>query len=195
MTGTTLQNVQILALLQEGKHGEAFNLLADLYQEKVYHLCFAFLRDEALAKDIAQDSLMRVGKALPQYRLPAEALFPWICKIARNCCQSARKWRSRFTSLNDPHLKDNMEQIPYDGEDQEIPRALVKELLAELPEPSLSVLTLYYFQERSVIEVAVMLGYPEGTVKSILSRARGALREQLHRRGLLNPKFWLETSR
>ena len=40
-------------------------------------------------------------------------------------------------------------------------------------------LILYYFQERSTGEVALMLGCPEGTVKTQLFRARAALAEQL----------------
>jgi RNA polymerase sigma-70 factor (ECF subfamily) len=63
-----------------------------------------------------------------------------------------------------------------------------------LPERYRRTLTLFYYEDRSVSEVARMLGMPEGTVKTNLSRARAALAEQLRRRGLSDPSQWLEMS-
>jgi RNA polymerase sigma-70 factor, ECF subfamily len=48
-----------------------------------------------------------------------------------------------------------------------------------LPEIQRVVITLFYLQEKSVDEVARMLGIPEGTVKSHLHRARLALGEMM----------------
>ena len=53
-------------------------------------------------------------------------------------------------------------------------------------------LLLYYYEERSVTEVALMLGTPEGTIKTALFRARAALAEMLRRRGLDDPAYWQE---
>lgn len=49
---------------------------------------------------------------------------------------------------------------------------LLRELVELLPERSRRVLLLYSYEERSVGEVALMLGCPEGTVKTALFRAR-----------------------
>ena len=51
--------------------------------------------------------------------------------------------------------------------------------LARLPELQRTIITLFYFEERSVKEVAMVLDLPEGTVKSHLHRARRALGEML----------------
>ena len=61
-----------------------------------------------------------------------------------------------------------------------------------LPERLRRVLLLYYYEERSVGEVAQMLGCPQGTVKTALFRARAALAETLNRRGLGDPACWAE---
>ena len=61
-----------------------------------------------------------------------------------------------------------------------------------LPERYRRTLTLFYYEDRSIDEVANMLGMPEGTVKTNLHRARAALTEQLRRRGLDDPRHWLE---
>ena len=49
------------------------------------------------------------------------------------------------------------------------------EYLSRLPEPQRQVIVLYYWEDRSVTEVATILDLPEGTVKSHLHRARRAL--------------------
>jgi RNA polymerase sigma factor (sigma-70 family) len=51
----------------------------------------------------------------------------------------------------------------------------VARLLDELPEPYRRVVTLFYLEERSCESVAQLLGVPEGTVKSLLFRARARL--------------------
>ena len=62
----------------------------------------------------------------------------------------------------------------------------------ELPERYRSALTLYYYEERAVGEVAQMLGVPEGTIKTNLHRARALLLERLRALGLADPAQWLE---
>jgi DNA-directed RNA polymerase specialized sigma24 family protein len=53
-------------------------------------------------------------------------------------------------------------------------------------------LTLYYYEEKSVAEVAGMLGLPEGSIKTNLHRARALLAERVRALGLGDPKLWLE---
>jgi DNA-directed RNA polymerase specialized sigma24 family protein len=45
-----------------------------------------------------------------------------------------------------------------------------------------------------VIEVANMLGMPEGTVKTTLFRARALLLEQVKQLGMADLRLWLETA-
>jgi RNA polymerase sigma-70 factor (ECF subfamily) len=68
----------------------------------------------------------------------------------------------------------------------------LRSLVDALPERLRRVLVLYYFEERSVDEVARMLGCPAGTVKTHLFRARAALAERLGALGLHDPHTWLE---
>ena len=51
----------------------------------------------------------------------------------------------------------------------------LRELVEKLPEEQREVVVLYYYQEKSVEDVALMLDLPEGTVKSHLFRARKTL--------------------
>jgi RNA polymerase sigma-70 factor (ECF subfamily) len=64
-------------------------------------------------------------------------------------------------------------------------------LVELLPTALRSSLTLYYFEERSVEEVASMLGIPQGTVKTHLHRARIALHQRLEEKKLAHADLWL----
>jgi RNA polymerase sigma-70 factor, ECF subfamily len=188
----------ILALLQSGAVEPAFQLALARYQDKVYRLCCALLRDPSAAEDAAQESLVRIWKAIGGYDGRA-SLSTWIYSITRNRCLTAIERRRELASLSDDAVAAEAESQAHsmgagDDEPQE-GSALLRELVDELPERYRRALTLFYYEDRSVSEVASMLAMPEGTVKTNLSRARAALAEQLRRRGLSDPSHWLETSR
>ena len=188
----------ILALLQSGAVGPAFQLTLGRYQDKVYRLCCALLRDPSAAEDAAQESLVRIWKAIGGYDGRA-SLSTWIYTITRNRCLTAIERRRELASLSDDAVAAEAELQAHtmSAADDEPPEGseLLRELVDLLPERYRRTLTLFYYEDRSVSEVAGMLGMPEGTVKTNLSRARAALGEQLRRRGLSDPSHWLETSR
>ncbi|HKW51245.1 MAG TPA: sigma-70 region 4 domain-containing protein, partial [Candidatus Eisenbacteria bacterium] len=61
----------------------------------------------------------------------------------------------------------------------------IARLMETLPDAQRGVVTLFYFEERPVAEIARILRVPEGTVKTHLSRARAALRREWLRRARL----------
>ncbi len=177
---------EIHALLQGGAHAQAFARLIERYEAKVYRLCCALLRDRAQAQDAAQESLVRIWKALPGYDGRA-ALGTWIYAITRNRCLTFLGRRRDFASLED----EQIEAQACAAEEPDQAHALLRKLVEALPERYRRVMTLFYYEERSVAEVAVMLAMPQGTVKTLLYRARALLAEQLKRRGLYDARAWL----
>jgi RNA polymerase sigma-70 factor (ECF subfamily) len=195
--GDAAQDRDILALLQSGAVEPAFQLTLARYQDKVYRLCCALLRDPSAAEDAAQESLVRIWKAIGSYDGRA-SLSTWIYAITRNRCLTAIERRRELVSLSDEAVAaeaEAMSQSHHTAADEaQQGSALLRELVDLLPERYRRTLTLFYYEDRSVGEVARMLAMPEGTVKTNLSRARAALAEQLRRRGLSDPRHWLETS-
>ena len=182
----------IVELLRGGALEAAFERLADRYERKVYRLCCSLLRDPDQAEDAAQESLVRVWKALSKYDQRA-SLSTWIYTITRNRCLTAIQRRRDLDSLSDPAVEHEAEAAQAVGPETEQDHlAMLRELVEALPERFRRVLTLFYYEERSVAEVAQMLGLPEGTVKTNLHRARAALGERLRVLGLADPEFWLE---
>ena len=182
----------IVELLQGGSHGAAFDRLLERYERKVYRLCCSLMRDSDQAADAAQESLLRVWKALPGYDQRA-SLSTWIYTITRNRCLTAIERRRDLDSLSDPAVEQAAEAAvaaePEAGQDH---LELLRELVEALPERYRRTLTLYYYEEKSVAEVAAMLGQPEGTIKTNLHQARALLSERVRALGLGDPKLWLE---
>ena len=79
-TGAADRDQDIVEPIRSGRRDSAFGELLRRYEGKVYRLCCAMLRDHAQAEDAAQDSLVRVWKALDRYDGRA-SLSSWIYAI------------------------------------------------------------------------------------------------------------------
>ena len=186
------RDADIVEMLRAGQRDRAFAALLTRYDGKILRLCSALLRDHAQAEDAAQESVVRIWRAFDRYDGRA-SLSTWIYAITRNRCLSALERRRNREPPVDVDIEAPSEELAVP--DQADTRAeQLRELVELLPERLRRVLLLYYYEERSLSEVALMLGCPEGTVKTHLFRARAALAHQLQQRGLDDPSYWLENT-
>jgi RNA polymerase sigma-70 factor (ECF subfamily) len=150
---------------------QAFERLLDEYREKVFRLACSLLGDEAAAEDAAQETFLKIWRALPGFRGDS-SVSTWIYAIARNTCLTRRRIaaRDRTFSLDDADAA----AIPS----HDIPAGMAADLraaLARLPAKYARVLTLFYLEDRSYQQVALALDLPMGTVKTFLHRAKKEL--------------------
>ena len=164
--------------LAAGRHARAFDLLAPAYKDRVFRLSFSILKDRAAAEDAAQETLVRVWKALPGFDGRA-ALGTWIYAITRNTCLMELRRRRPHVSFDDPdsveaqHAAASIATGPA-----EVPeRDNLLRLLETLPRNQQEAVRLFYLEDRSYEAVAEQLGMPLGTVKNLLHRARKRLME------------------
>lgn len=126
------------------------------------------------AEDAAQDVLERVLRKL--HRLDDPATFPaWLYQTCRGVIAQHRRraWLRRWVGAPDPAAPDGRP-----GPDRDPLAARVHLALDALPGPLREVLVLCDLEERAAPEVALLLGIPEGTVRSRLRRARLAFAER-----------------
>jgi len=187
-----LRDADIAALLGTGDTEAAFVQLVERYEAKVFRLCMALLRNTALAQDTAQDTFLRVWRALGRYDPSLGAFSTWIYAIARNRCLSALgKPHQPTVSLSEPEIWEHATQLvhPVVVNDRASLQWLHDQVDA-LPHAYRASLTLFYFEDCSVAEVAALLGLPQGTVKTHLYRARSALQATLQRHGVADATQW-----
>ena len=173
-------------LIIEAQAGDqrAFRMLVERHRDRAYGLALRIVHSPADAEEVAQDAFVRAWLALPRFR--GEASFAtWLYRIvARRAIDRAAVLRRR--GQREVNAEGAEEGILEDSKtDSSAAQALtrpIERLVAVLPESQRTVITLFYYEEHSVAQVAAILGMPEGTVKTHLSRARAALRAGLLKR-------------
>jgi RNA polymerase sigma-70 factor (ECF subfamily) len=164
--------------LDAKQYREAFELLMDRFQNKVFRLAFSMVRNETMAEDLTQEVFMKIWKALPSYHGDA-SLSTWIYTITRNTCLTDLKKRNArpTISFDEPELEDALQKLPTcQTSDREAGAEMdIQVMLARLPEKYRRVITLFYLEQKSYEEVSAMLGIPMGTVKTFLFRAKKEL--------------------
>jgi len=159
----------------------AFRTLVDLHRDRAYGLALRMLRSPSDAEEVTQDALVRAWIALPQFR--GESRFStWLHRIiARRALDRAavlKRRRGRETGI------EAAQQVAGETGETEGARAVrLERMIAGLNEAQRAVVTLFYYEGRSVDQVASILQMPSGTVKTHLSRARAALRGSWLRAG------------
>jgi RNA polymerase sigma-70 factor, ECF subfamily len=164
--------------LAAGRHARAFDLIVPEYKDRVFRLAYSILKDRAGAEDAAQETLVRVWKALPGFDGRAQ-LGTWIYAITRNTCLMELRKRRRTVSLDDPdsHEAQVAAASIATGPASDPERDNLLRLVEALPPNQQQAVRLFYLEDRSYDAVAEALGMPLGTVKNLLFRARRKLME------------------
>jgi RNA polymerase sigma-70 factor (ECF subfamily) len=167
------------ALVGRAKSGDqdAFRALVGAHKDRAYALALRLTGSAADAEEVAQDAFVRAWRALPAFR--GEAAFgTWLHRIVSRLALDRRerlvaRARHEMPAAETPEIVD--EAAPPDAAEDVGLR--MERLLEKLPERARAAVVLYYYEDRSVLAVARILGLPEGTVKTLLARARVTLRD------------------
>ena len=164
----------IIELIRAGRPDEALARLVPAYRRRVFGLAYGILGNRAAADDVAQEVFVKLWQNMAGYDGSAQ-LSTWIYAITRNTAISMLRKRSRLVSLYDPGVSAAVDGLEAreSAEDGSDPR--LWQLVEALPDKQRQAVVLYYQDDRSVEEVADMLGMPVNTVKTHLHRARARL--------------------
>lgn len=149
---------------------EQFAALVTQHSRSMFRAARAVLDCDADAEDAVSEAVLLAWKNWGRLR-SGDAARAWLLKITVNCAYGYRRKSARVV------YTDTVEQLADGIEDP--PVAHLWEAVLRLPEDQRAVVTLYYYEDLPVKEIARILGVAQGTVKSRLSRARQNLRELL----------------
>lgn len=161
-------------LVKKAQQGdaEAFIALIEECRATLRRVAYGYLGNEEDAADAIQDTILAAYEHL--HALKKEKHFKtWLVRILVNNC--TKTWRQNKRETEFAAYRDtDLEAVDYGRA-----RVEFRELLRSLPEDSRTIFQLYYGEQFTIREIALILGIRENTVKSRLHRGREKLREEL----------------
>ena len=162
-----------------------YEVLMRRYNQRLYRVARAILRNDGEAEDVMQDAYVRAYEHLDQFA--ARAPFStWLTRIAVNEALARLRQRSRIEPMDDnEHDGDHsmtMTSTPLDPEQSASGsqlRDLLEEAVLGLPENYRTVIMLRDIEELSTAETAQALDLTEDNVKVRLHRGHGLMRNWL----------------
>jgi RNA polymerase sigma factor (sigma-70 family) len=168
----TADDAALVVLARDGD-AEAFRVLMRRYQPMVESLARSLVAPPHAAEDLAQEALVQAWLSLEQLR-DATRFKSWLHGIVVNV---GRTWRRRQPPAALPLRDGDGDAVdPYAPlELRWVLQAAVWELSGSLRGP----MSLFYFDDLSISEVADRLDLPPGTVKRRLHQGRRRLQQRL----------------
>lgn len=157
---------------------KAFAVLVDRYKDLVFTLALRMLKNREEAEEVAQDTFIKVFKSINKFKGDSK-FSTWIYRITYNSCLDVLKKYKQEYKL-DPIDEYTERQLvtfenAFDALADKEQRQTIETCLQKLPEEDGFLLTLYYFEEQSIDEIAKIVGLTVNNVKVKLFRSRKKL--------------------
>jgi RNA polymerase sigma-70 factor, ECF subfamily len=181
-----LRDEEVVARVLAGETA-LFEILMRRYNQRLYRVSRAILREDGEAEDVMQDAYVRAYEHLDQFAGKA-AFSTWLTRIAIHEALARKRRRGRMDELDALPNGDAMSILkssapsPETGTAHAEARQLLEEAIERLPEAYRSVVVLREVEEMSVAETAESLGVTDAVVKTRLHRAHAMLRKDLYAR-------------
>ncbi len=173
-----LSDIALVAQVMLG-NTRAFDTLVKKYQSPVRRFFLHLtLGDKPLSDDLAQETFIKAYTSLRSFH-GLSGFSTWLYRIAYNVFYDDLRSRHDTADLDADEL-DNVYYTEPQGSGEHID---LYRGLATLKEAERTCLTLFYMQDLTIEKIAAVTGYPQGTVKSHLSRGKEKLSNYLKKNG------------
>ena len=145
----------------------------------LYRWLLRLVCDEALAEDLLSNVFLDVWRHAAKFEVRS-SVSTWLLAIARHKAMSALRRRT-----NDPLDDEMMAEIPDNADSAEVilqkqdDIAVLRQCLTQLSPAHREIIDLVYYHEKSIAEVAEIIGAPQNTVKTRMFYARKRVTELL----------------
>ena len=171
------ENDDLENLIQKAKDGDeqAMTRLITIHKALVFTIALRMTNDYDASQDLTQETFIKVFMNIRKVK-SADHFKPWMCAIARNVVRDYFRKIKRAQTISFEQIKEL-----HGHSDIEVTRrrVIIQDALARLAERDRMLLTLTYYQELSLREVAEVMSMTESNVKVCIHRARRRLRKQL----------------
>ena len=195
MVSTDAEDLVLVTAVKGGDR-QAFKVLMQRYQRKVYAVAFGFLRNQEDALDVVQESFIKVHRYIGKFE-GNSSFYTWLYRIVANLCidHLRKAKRHRDVEFDDGLRHDGKDEPPSDlvphlgrfGDPSDMLRrkeilAAVEASLAQLSDKHRAVIVMRELQGMSYEEMAQAMKCSKGTIMSRLFHARRNMQKHLKER-------------
>jgi RNA polymerase sigma-70 factor (ECF subfamily) len=176
---------QIIDKIRNGEK-EMYGLIVRKYNQRLYRVARAIVRNEAEVEDILQDTYLKVYLALPKFERRSR-FSTWITKILINNANESLRKKSKEKvkdishNMAEPKAAEKNHSLETEFSNKEL-KLILEEAIDRLPNNLRMVYIMREVEGLNVSETSECLGISEENVKTRLHRARTFLKDELYRR-------------
>ena len=174
-------------------NNDAFAEVYTLTQKYSYYVAKGICKNEALTEDVVQDAYISIYEKANTVKDP-NSVKTWISMIVANTAKNAIKRESKITPVSGSYDSDdedvsesifgNIEEtdtllLPEGAMENKETQRLIGEILDKLPTMQKMVIIECEYNELKTREVAEVYGIPEGTVKTLRSKAKKFIKKEV----------------
>jgi RNA polymerase sigma-70 factor (ECF subfamily) len=157
---------------------ESYAQIVNLYYKETSNYIYKRTFDKEVAKDLTQETFLRALKYLPSFKGKSSFIF-WLLKIATNLINNYYKKEIRSAKLlkNYSKIELNNGLLPIDSNDC----MFILDYIKKLSTTQQTVITLIFFENKDLQEVAVAIKRSIAVTRVIYYRALDNLRERIEK--------------
>lgn len=186
---------QLVSLSQSGDQN-AFGLLVEKYQNRLYRLILRIIKNQSVVEDLVQESLIKAYRSIASFRGDS-AFYTWLYKIGLNTARNYLYEKKHKVQIDSGIAIEDAENFStaIDIHQAETPETelinkqiakTVNDAIAVLPAELQTAITLREIEGLSYVQISSIMDCPVGTTRSRIFRARNIISEKL--KPLLNTK-------
>jgi RNA polymerase sigma-70 factor (ECF subfamily) len=156
----------------------ACNFIVDKYKAFVFNICIRVVKNREDAEEVAQDSFIKAFKSIDGFKHESK-FSTWLYRITFNNAISKTRGKKVFSteinenvseSINLSYVSDGLENLNRVDR-----KTVLQKAMTNLSEEEYLLVSLYYFEENSIAEVAEVTGLESNYIKVKVHRARKKL--------------------
>ncbi len=141
------------------------------YWQKIFRLCMGYTNDYEIARDMTQETFIKVWEQLPKFRNEAK-ISTWVYRIATNNCLRQIEKENRFRKSEIP--KD-LQEVKQENIEPQI--QFLYKCISELPETDRIIISLE-LENMKQAEIAGIVGLSEANIRVRIHRIKEKLTEK-----------------
>jgi RNA polymerase sigma factor (sigma-70 family) len=178
MNQRSMNDSQLLSSYMKGNE-EAFAVLVNRHQNRVFTTIYLIVKDQYLAEDLMQEVFIKVIRTIQSGKYNEEGKFlPWVLRIAHNLAIDQFRKEKRYPTIimeDGSNVFNSMEFSELSHEEVQIKEDthnLLRGFIKELPDSQREVLVMRHYMQMSFQEIAYATGV---SINTALGRMRYAL--------------------